>query len=105
MSRYAGRWWDRDYYRTYREQPNEPIGYRSVQAEVTRALARAEDFLDVAADAPRRFRKASGLFRDTPTDSSPAFIVRDGLYLSARWPGDVHTFAQTFVAMLAESRP
>ncbi|MDR3387526.1 MAG: type 1 glutamine amidotransferase domain-containing protein [Rudaea sp.] len=102
LSRYAGRWWDRDYYRTYREQPGEPCGYRSVQAEVTRCLARPEDFLDVPAQAPFHLRKASGLFRDTPDDSRPAFIVRDGNYLSARWPGDVHTFAQMFSTMLAE---
>lgn len=101
LSRYAGRWWDRDYYRTYREAPGEPAGYRSVQAEVTRALARPEDFIDVPADAPDHWRKASGLFRDSPDDERPALIVRDGNYLSARWPGDVHTFARTFVLMLA----
>jgi putative intracellular protease/amidase len=100
LSRYAGRWWDRDYYRTYREAPGEPIGYRSVQAEVTRALARPEDFADVPARSPHHFLKSSGLFRDTPTDQRPAFVVRDGNYLSARWPGDVHTFAHTFAAML-----
>jgi putative intracellular protease/amidase len=101
LSRYAGRWWDRDYYRTYREAPGEPYGYRSVQAEVTRALARPEDFVDVPSDAPDHFRKASGLFRDTPSDDRPAFIMCDDNYLSARWPGDVHTFARTFAAMLA----
>jgi hypothetical protein len=31
--------------------------------------------------------------RDTVTDSRPAFVVDDGDYLSARWPGDTHTFA------------
>jgi putative intracellular protease/amidase len=102
LSRYAGRWWDRDYYRTYREAPGEPAGYRSVQAEVTRALARREDFVDVPDDAPDRFRKASGLFRDSLADERPAFIVRDDNYLSARWPGDVHTFARTFAAMLGD---
>jgi len=101
LSRHAGRWWDRDYYRTYREAPGEPYGYRSVQAEVTRALARPEDFVDVPGDAPDHFRKASGLFRDTPSDDRPAFIMCDDNYLSARWPGDVHTFARTFAAMLA----
>ena len=103
LSRYAGRWWDRDYYRTYREAPGEPDGYRGVQAEVTRALARPEDFVDVPADSPQHFRKASGLFRDTPSDDRAAFVVRDGNYLSARWPGDVHTFARTFAAMLDEA--
>ena len=102
MSRYCGRWWDRDYYRTYREQPGEPAGFRSVQTEVTRALAAATDFLDVPADAPNRWRKASGLVRDSIDDDSAAFVVRDDNYLSARWPGDVHTFARAFAAMLAE---
>jgi putative intracellular protease/amidase len=104
VSRYAGRWWDRDYYRTYVEAPGEPAGHRSVQAEVTRALARADDFVDVPADAPQRFRKTSGLFRDSPDDARPAFVVRDGNYVSARWPGDVHTFARTFAALLSERR-
>jgi hypothetical protein len=31
--------------------------------------------------------------RDTATDSRPAFVVDDGDYVSARWPGDTHTFA------------
>jgi putative intracellular protease/amidase len=102
LSRYAGRWWDRDYYRTYVEQPGEPAGYRSVQAEVTRALAQPQDFLDVAADVPHGWRKRSGLFRDSPGDARAAFVVRDGNYVSARWPGDVHAFARTFASVLAE---
>lgn len=100
LTRYGGRWWDRDYYRTYREQAGEPAGYRSVQAEVTRALARREDFLDIAANAPQYWRKATGLFRDSPDDPRAAFVVRDGNYVSARWPGDVHTFARTFAQLL-----
>ncbi|WP_225448127.1 hypothetical protein [Streptacidiphilus sp. P02-A3a] len=31
-----GRFWDRDYYRTYLEAPGQPEGYLSVQREVTR---------------------------------------------------------------------
>ena len=64
--------------------------------EVMRALARPEDFLDVPSDAPNRWRKTSGLCRDTVTDARAAFVVRDGDYVSARWPGDVHTFAKIF---------
>lgn len=94
------RFWDPHYYRTYREEPGEPAGYRSVQAEVTRALARAEDFLDVPAGAPDRFRKTSGMSRDRPDDERPAFVVRDGRYVSARWPGDAHTFARRFAELL-----
>jgi hypothetical protein len=29
-----------------------------------------------------------------------AWVVRDGNYISARWPGDVHTFARTFAELL-----
>ena len=102
LTRRFARWWDGDYYRTYTEAPGEPAGYRSVQAEVTRALADAAHFLDVPRDDPRHFRRTSGLFRDTPTDERCAFVVRDGRYVSARWPGDVHTFARTFATVLAE---
>jgi hypothetical protein len=29
--------------------------------------------------------------------------VRDRNYVSARWPGDAHTFAKTFAALLPQS--
>ncbi|WP_266180450.1 type 1 glutamine amidotransferase domain-containing protein [Dyella humicola] len=98
------RFWDPDYYRTYPDGPGQPAGYMSVQQEVTRALARPEDFLDVPRDVPDYRRKTSGLVRDSATDGRPAFVVRDGNYVSARWPGDVHRFAATFADILA-SRP
>lgn len=94
------RFWDRDYYRTYREQPGQPAGYMSVQAEVTRALAAHDDFQDVPPDDPNAARKISGRYRDTLEDERPAFVVQDGSYLSARWPGDVYTFAKRFAAIL-----
>lgn len=97
--------WDPDYYRTYLEGQYEPPGYRGVEAEVKRALADPDDFLDVSVDAPDRSRKASGMVRDSLTDERPAWVVRDGAYLSARWPGDVHTFAKTYVRMLGEAAP
>lgn len=102
LTRFFARFWDADYYRTYLEAPGEPAGYMSVQAEVTRALARPEDFLDVVKDAPDHLRKTSGLHRDSPSDSRPAWVVRDGNYISARWPGDVHGFAQGFIELLAQ---
>jgi len=97
------RFWDPAYYRTYPDGPGRPVGYMSVEAEVTRALARPEDFLDVPADDPLRRRKASGQARDTWDDPSPAFVVRDGAYVSARWPGDAHTFARRFDAVVREA--
>ncbi|HEX5254038.1 MAG TPA: type 1 glutamine amidotransferase domain-containing protein [Mycobacterium sp.] len=87
------RFWDRDYYRTYTEEPGQPGGYMSVQSEVTRALEDPTDFRDVARGSPHWRLKTSGIARDTPTDSRPAFVVDDDGYVSARWPGDTHTFA------------
>jgi putative intracellular protease/amidase len=94
------RFWDPQYYRTYSERSGQPRGYMSVQQEVTRALAQAEDFMDVPADVAHGRRKRSGLVRDRIDDDTPAFVVRDGNYVSARWPGDVHTFARTFSRLL-----
>ncbi|MDQ2754856.1 MAG: type 1 glutamine amidotransferase domain-containing protein [Actinomycetota bacterium] len=96
------RFWDPDYYRTYLEQPGQPHGHMGVEQEVTRALARATDFCDVVPGTPDAKLKSSGRARDSREDERPAFVVRDGPYLSARWPGDVHTFAKRFSAMLAE---
>ena len=76
----------------------------SVQQEVTRALADPADFKDVAKGTPDCRRKTSGRARDTDTDARPAWVVRDGLYVSARWPGDAYTFARTFAEVLAERR-
>lgn len=87
------RFWDRDYYRTYTEQPGQGCGYMSVQSEVTRALEDPADFRDVERGTPHWRRKSSGMARDTATDPRPAFVVDDGNYISARWPGDTHTFA------------
>ena len=97
------RFWDPDYYRTYVEEPGQPAGYMSVQQEVTRALADPGDFVDVPRGIPDYRRKTSGRSRDTVTDARPAWVVRDGVYLSARWPGDAHTFARTFADVLAEA--
>ncbi|MDT5203844.1 MAG: hypothetical protein QOD34_480 [Mycobacterium sp.] len=87
------RFWDRDYYRTYREEAGQPSGYMSVQSEVTRALQNSSDFCDVERGSPHWRTKTSGMARDSVTDSRPAFVVDDGSYVSARWPGDTHTFA------------
>ncbi|MGW6449814.1 type 1 glutamine amidotransferase domain-containing protein [Lentzea sp. NPDC055074] len=38
--------------------------------------------------------------RGTATDDGPAFVVRDGSYVSARWPGDAYLFARTFAELL-----
>jgi protease I len=74
-----------DYYRTY------PV---TVEDEVRAALARASDF--IAGPMPIR--------RDSPDRPDIGFTVRDGNYLSARWPGDAHRFGGEFAAMLRERR-
>jgi len=54
-------------------------------------------------DPGRLFERGplSLLRRDTETDASPAFVVEDGSYVSARWPGDAYTFARRFGSRLA----
>jgi putative intracellular protease/amidase len=98
----VARFWDPGYYRSYREQPGQPAGYMSVQQEVTRALADPADFRDVDPADLDASLKSSGRVRDTLDDDRPAFVVQDRKYLSARWPGDVHTFAQRFATMLSQ---
>ena len=97
------RFWDPSYYRTYTEAAGQPPGFMSVQQEVTRALARIADFRDVPSRDPNRKRRLSGTARDTETDDSCAFVVRDGAYVSGRWPGDAHSFAKVFHAVLTEA--
>jgi putative intracellular protease/amidase len=96
------RFWDPDYYRTYSERPGDPVGHMSVQKEVTRALENPSDFRNVESDSRHRRVQTSGMARDTATDSRPAFVVDDGNYISARWPGDTHTFAAALSARLRE---
>jgi len=99
LTRFLARFWDPGYYRTYGELKGQSAGYMSVQAEVTRALASPEDFVDVPHGAADYFAKTGGMARDSLTDSKPAWVLRDGSYVSARWPGDVHSFAKAFAAM------
>lgn len=69
-------WKLRDYYRTYPEY---------VEHEVKRSLAHPEQFI----------RGPIHLFaKGTDTDDAAAFIVDDGHYLSARWPGDAYKLAK-----------
>jgi putative intracellular protease/amidase len=45
------------------------------------------------------------LRRGTASDDRPAFVVQDGNYLSARWPGDAYLFARRFGSLLEASGP
>jgi protease I len=73
--------WLGSYYRTYPE---------SVQSEVTRALGDAKLFST----------GSMALLRDSPRQLQRGYTVRDGHYLSARWPGDAHRFGNEFCNLL-----
>jgi putative intracellular protease/amidase len=70
------------YYRTYPAY---------VEDEVRDALRDPTDFVR----GPRVLSK-----RGTAADDGPAFVVEDGNYVSARWPGDAYLFAKRFAALL-----
>ena len=69
------------YYRTYPTY---------VQDEVTEALGPTGTFE----------RGPLGSKRGTAADDRPAFVVSDGRYVSARWPGDAYLLAKRFIALL-----
>jgi protease I len=73
--------WLGNYYRTY------PT---TVEDEVTAALGTPGAFV----------RGPTSSRRDAPDQLERGFTVRDGQYLSARWPGDAHRFAAEFAGML-----
>lgn len=70
------------YYRTYPAY---------VEDEVRDALAAPEDF--------QRGPITLGT-RGTKDDHRAAFVVEDGRYVSARWPGDAYLFSERFMSLL-----
>ncbi len=78
--------WLGNYYRTY------PT---TVEAEVKAALASPDDFA----------RGPLLPIRDSAGNHHHGFTVRDGNYLSARWPGDCHRLAAQFVALVQAAYP
>ena len=70
------------YYRTYPAY---------VEDEVRGALADAAHF----ERGPRNLTR-----RGTRDDDSAAFVVEDGRYISARWPGDSYAIAKRFIPLL-----
>jgi putative intracellular protease/amidase len=76
-------WRHGKYYRTYPAY---------VEEEVRAALASPSDFVR----GPTHL-----MSRGTDTDDRPAFVVEDGKYVSARWPGDAYKFARAFIARLS----
>ncbi|MGA8016479.1 MAG: type 1 glutamine amidotransferase domain-containing protein [Candidatus Dormiibacterota bacterium] len=61
-----------------------------------------EDEVRAVLAGPDLFQRGPRTYsaRDTTTDTSAAFVVEDGNYISARWPGDAHLFARRFQAKL-----
>jgi len=94
------RFWDPGYYRTYEEEAGQPAGYMSVEQEVTRALERPEDFLDVVPGTPDAAMKSSGRVRDTRPTSGPRSWWRTARIPPPAGPADAHTFARKFAATL-----
>jgi hypothetical protein len=65
--------------------------------------AYVEDEITSALGDPALFVRGPRVLsaRGTDADDSPAFVVEDGNYVSARWPGDAYLFAKRFAALLA----
>lgn len=84
-SAYLATFWRRGrYYRTYPAY---------VEDEVRAALGESGTFE----------RGPRALFaHGTRDDDGPAFVVEDGRYVSARWPGDAYLFARQLLARLAD---
>ena len=80
---YLTAWRRGRYYRTYPAY---------VEDEVRAALAAPEDFQR----GPRNLTQ-----RGTDADDRPAFVVTDGNYLSARWPGDSYRIAKALLEKLS----
>jgi putative intracellular protease/amidase len=64
--------------------------------------AYVQDEVVAALDTPGHFERGPrGTARGTRTDDGPAFVVEDGSYVSARWPGDAYLFARRFIDRLS----
>ena len=64
--------------------------------------AYVEDEVKAALHDPAQFERGPRTTkRGTATDDGPAFVVEDGRYVSARWPGDAYLFARKLLERLA----
>jgi putative intracellular protease/amidase len=61
-----------------------------------------DEVRDALADAASQFERGPRTMtkRGTRDDDSAAFVVEDGNYVSARWPGDAYAIAKRFLARL-----
>ncbi|HMW06379.1 MAG TPA: type 1 glutamine amidotransferase domain-containing protein [Leptospiraceae bacterium] len=76
--------WMGNYYLTYPEI--------TVQNEIKSVLSHPSQFIE----------GPSPIFRDSEKNLDRGFSLRDGNYLSARWPGDAYNFSGAFINMLIE---
>jgi putative intracellular protease/amidase len=60
-----------------------------------------DEVVAALADRSQFSRGPRSLARDAPGSDDQGFTVLDGNYLSARWPGDAHTFARRLTELLA----
>ncbi|MET7621559.1 type 1 glutamine amidotransferase domain-containing protein [Streptomyces sp. NPDC005408] len=68
--------------------------------------AYVEDEVKAALNDPgTRFERGPRVLtaRGSATDDTHAFVVQDGNYLSARWPGDAYLFGRRFLELLEAS--
>ena len=66
-----------------------------------------EDEVVAALDNPGQFERGPRVLmkRGTATNDAPAFVVQDGNYVSARWPGDAYLFTRRFLSVLTGAPP
>lgn len=64
--------------------------------------AYVEDEVRAALADPSQFERGPRTLsaRGTAEDDAPAFVVQDGRYVSARWPGDAYLFTRRFASLL-----
>lgn len=70
--------------------------------------AYVEDEVKAALDDPDAlFQRGPRVLtaRGTADDDTPAFVVQDRNYLSARWPGDAYLFSRRFLNVLESTKP
>jgi putative intracellular protease/amidase len=67
--------------------------------------AYVEDEVRGALNDPNQFERGPRTLsaRGTDADDAPAFVVEDGRYVSARWPGDAYLFAKKLLARLGQA--
>lgn len=78
------RLWMKDYYLTYHGL--------TVEKEVRSVLSSEANF----------YKGKLPVFRDSKSNLSSGFVVKDRNYVSARWPGDVYSFSKEFINLVLE---